>query len=177
MTLQAMILSLIKQNTSGLTGYEISLTLNTRLSHIWKASHQQIYRELKVLVESQLILKKTERQTSKPDRHRYTITKDGCKKLEKLSQQSVPLPAVRDSMLVQLYALDNDKEMQRCVLSEYHRCCIAYKSELENTLLTMKDREQQGITELLCIDKKIMEVECQIRWASRWIEELSEGKR
>lgn len=76
-TLPKLLLILLK--TESLTGY--NLTKRITSSAAWKASHQQIYRELTKMGNEGLVTFKIVPQEGKPDRKLYTITQTGNAKL------------------------------------------------------------------------------------------------
>lgn len=76
-TLPKLLLILLKAES--LTGY--NLTKKVTASGTWKASHQQIYRELNKMGNEGLVTFKIIPQEGKPDRKLYTITQTGQAKL------------------------------------------------------------------------------------------------
>lgn len=77
---QTIILSLAKQPMSG---YDITKALGN--SHAWKASHQQIYRELGKLVDKGMVEFQVIPQCGKPDRKLHVLTDAGKQMVNELS--------------------------------------------------------------------------------------------
>lgn len=77
---QTIILSLTKKP---MTGYDITKALGE--SHAWKASHQQIYRELGKLVDKGMVDFQIIPQYGKPDRKLHVLTEAGIQMARELS--------------------------------------------------------------------------------------------
>lgn len=89
-----------------MTGYELAKTFDRSIGFFWRASHQQIYRELQGLRETRLVDSKEVIQAGRPNKTIYTITKAGLGHVEEWSRELSDRPPVRDNMLLKLYALD-----------------------------------------------------------------------
>ncbi|MEL4897599.1 PadR family transcriptional regulator [Crocosphaera sp. Alani8] len=97
---------LVALTTKSHTGYEIWKTFEERLNFFWKATQQQIYRELgkmekKGFVNSEIIL-----QQGRPNKKLYSITEEGQIELENwISLPSEPT-VIREDLLVKIRAGD-----------------------------------------------------------------------
>jgi PadR family transcriptional regulator, regulatory protein AphA len=60
-----------------MSGYDLGQTIRTSVGFFWNESYGQIYPNLKTLAAEGLVTSKTERQKGRPDRHIYSITKEG----------------------------------------------------------------------------------------------------
>lgn len=89
-----------------MTGYELAKTFDTSIGFFWRASHQQIYRELQQLRGDGLVTSKDVIQTDRPNKTIYTITKKGLDHIRSWSRELNERPPLRDNMLLKLYALD-----------------------------------------------------------------------
>lgn len=89
-----------------MTGYELAKTFDTSIGFFWRASHQQIYRELRLLRSERLVDSKEVLQSGRPNKTVHTITKRGRERIRTWSRETSDRPALRDNMLVKLYALD-----------------------------------------------------------------------
>ncbi|GAB6264265.1 PadR family transcriptional regulator [Photobacterium sp. R1] len=76
----------IKEKPS--TGYDIQKVLES--SHIWKASHQQIYRNLNKLAKYGFVKIQNLPQIGKPDKKIYTITQLGEEKIHQFTSEFKP---------------------------------------------------------------------------------------
>lgn len=89
-----------------MSGYDLAKNFDASIGFFWRASHQQIYRELgslrtKGYVESQEIAQK-----GKPNRIVHTITDDGRAALLNWSAKPPKQPSFKDELWVKFYALD-----------------------------------------------------------------------
>lgn len=91
-------------STEALTGYDITKRFDEVLGYFWRASHQQVYRELKGLVDEGLARFRTVPQQGKPDKKLYAITAKGKRELLRWLEAPAELPQQRDPLLVKLYA-------------------------------------------------------------------------
>jgi DNA-binding PadR family transcriptional regulator len=89
-----------------MTGYELAKTFDASIGFFWRASHQQIYRELQQLRGDGLVDSKDVIQTDRPNKTIHTITKQGLERIRAWSRELTDRPPVRDNMLLKLYALD-----------------------------------------------------------------------
>jgi DNA-binding PadR family transcriptional regulator len=89
-----------------MTGYELAKAFDSSVGFFWRASHQQIYRELKLLHDKALVHHRDVIQVGKPNKTVYSITQKGLAHLRLWSRELSDRPPVRDDMLLKLYALD-----------------------------------------------------------------------
>lgn len=89
-----------------MTGYELAKTFDSSIGFFWRASHQQIYRQLQVLRAERFVDSRDVIQTDRPNKTVYTITKQGFERIQSWSRELSDRPPVRDNMLLKLYALD-----------------------------------------------------------------------
>lgn len=64
-----------------MTGYELMKYFNESLNFFWNAQTSQIYRDLGILEKNGFLESKIEKQSTKPDKKLYTITKSGKESL------------------------------------------------------------------------------------------------
>lgn len=79
MSLPHVILTVLSQREA--TGYDITKGFSCGIGHFWKASHQQVYRELNKLADVHAVQCRHEPQVGKPDRKVYSITPAGKQSL------------------------------------------------------------------------------------------------
>lgn len=131
MALSEAILVCLKERP--MSGYDLAKNFDASIGFFWRASHQQIYRELGKLrlkghVESQEIS-----QSGKPNRIVHTITEDGKAALMAWSMKPCKQPSIKDELLVKFYGIDGVDisafieqlslrlEQHQTKLSKYHR--------------------------------------------------------
>lgn len=111
------------------SGYDLAKQFDG-VGFFWKASHQQIYRELSKLEDILWITSETVLQVARPDKKLYSVTELGKQQLvEWIAQASVPTP-IKDDLLVKIFAgyispeiilveVERHREAHRERLSEY----------------------------------------------------------
>lgn len=116
-----------------MSGYDLAKTFDASIGFFWRASHQQVYRELAKLRERGLVKSSEIEQSGKPNRIVHTITTAGKNSLNAWSQKPSRVPSVKDELLVKLYALEHVDipslreqlevrlDHHRAVLTAYHR--------------------------------------------------------
>jgi PadR family transcriptional regulator AphA len=85
-----------------MTGYEITKAFETVYAHFWRASHQQVYRELGRLNTEGRVNAKVVAQEGKPDKKIYSITKRGVEELRQWIGAPTPTPRSQYDVLVKL---------------------------------------------------------------------------
>lgn len=89
-----------------MSGYDLAKTFDASIGFFWRASHQQVYRELARLRDRGLVQSNEIEQRGKPNRIVHTITKSGEEIIYNWSLKPCKMPSVKDELLVKLYALD-----------------------------------------------------------------------
>jgi len=89
-----------------MSGYDLAKNFDASIGFFWRASHQQIYRELGKLRERGLVESQEISQSGKPNRIVHTITDAGRKSLRAWSMKPARQPSIKDELLVKFYALD-----------------------------------------------------------------------
>jgi DNA-binding PadR family transcriptional regulator len=102
MSLKHLILALVAQKPS--TGYEVTHEFDAVSSFFWKATHQQIYRELAVLADEGLLRFKTVEQRSKPDKKVYSITAKGRKAFAAWFAEPGAPPRQADPLMIKFFS-------------------------------------------------------------------------
>ncbi len=102
MSLKHLILALVAQKPS--TGYEITYEFDAVSSFFWRATHQQIYRELASLAEDGLLRFKSVEQRSKPDKKVYSITAKGRKAFAAWFAEPGPPSRQTDGLMIKFFS-------------------------------------------------------------------------
>lgn len=102
MSLPHVILTIL--STRNATGYDITKEFSSTVGYYWKASHQQVYRELNKMALQDLVTCTVEPQDGKPDRKVYSITETGRKALQSWFEQPTTHPTIRDEFSAKLMA-------------------------------------------------------------------------
>jgi len=102
MALREVILTVLARRR--MTGYEITRTFDQVLAYFWRASHQQVYRELATLHADGCVEYESVRQRGKPDKKVYEITKSGREELRRWIAQPTTPPRPQYDLLVKMLA-------------------------------------------------------------------------
>jgi DNA-binding PadR family transcriptional regulator len=86
-----------------LTGYELAKRFDTSLGYFWRASHQQIYKELRKMADSAWVSATSVKQSGKPDKAIYTLTPLGKENLDQWVRAEGKAPPAKDDLLVKLF--------------------------------------------------------------------------
>ncbi len=104
MALKYVLLTLLNRERS--TGYEIVKSFESAVGYFWNASHQQVYRELSKLTDSELVKFAPVAQGDKPDKKVYRITTMGKRELRKWIDEPIAESPGKDLLLVKLLNLN-----------------------------------------------------------------------
>ena len=90
-----------------MSGYDLAKNFDASIGYFWRASHQQIYRELGRLREKGLVNSEEVNQEGKPNRIIHTLTQEGKIYLRTWSKRPASQPSIKDDLMVKFYALEN----------------------------------------------------------------------
>lgn len=90
-----------------MSGYDLAKTFDASIGFFWRASHQQIYRELGKLRDKGFVESQEISQAGKPNRILHTITDSGRQALKHWSSVPAREPSFKDDLLVKLYAIED----------------------------------------------------------------------
>lgn len=100
MSLKYVVLTLINKQPQ--SGYDIVKSFDQSVGYFWSASHQQVYRELASLSESDWINFKVQTQSDKPDKKIYRISTVGRTALHQWASGPTRESPVRETQLVKM---------------------------------------------------------------------------
>jgi DNA-binding PadR family transcriptional regulator len=95
---------LVALEAEGCSGYDLAKQFDRSVGFFWKATFQQIYRELTKLETQGWIQAEVIAQSQRPDKKLYDITELGRSHLTAWLDQSCDPPVVREELLVKLFA-------------------------------------------------------------------------
>jgi DNA-binding PadR family transcriptional regulator len=169
MTLSHTILILLCEAAQ--SGYDVSKRFEDSVSCFWKASHQQIYRELSKMESLGFVASEAIPQQGKPDKKLYQITEAGRKELEQWFELScIPSP-VREDLLVKVLAgpympksiLVKQLEDRRALHHNQLNCYLAQ----EKTFLDIQDPDEHLTFRYLTLRRGI-------RYELEWVDWCNE---
>lgn len=85
------------------SGYDLRQNFEGSVGFFWRATFQQVYRELTKLEEQGLITAETIHQTQRPDKRIYSVTPAGLEHLQNWIAQPVAISPIKDDLLVKLF--------------------------------------------------------------------------
>ena len=97
----AILVSLCNSSSSG---YDLAKQFDGSVGFFWKATHQQIYRELRKLEERCWIKAEEITQQGRPDKKVFSITDLGKQSLQEWITQPTEMSPVKEEFLVKLFA-------------------------------------------------------------------------
>lgn len=157
------------------SGYDLLKRFKQRLGFFWQASHQQIYQQLKVMHQSELIAYTIEKQQGKPDRKIYAMTQAGHKELLAWLNQACKPQKINDSLLVKLYGghlLDNSVLLNEIRQhKDQHKKALLIMLEMEQQYKKLDNNERKGLVlPYLTLRRGILGEQAWLDWA-REVEE------
>lgn len=144
-----------------MSGYDLAKNFDASIGFFWRASHQQIYRELGRLRDKGYVVSEEITQDGKPNRIIHTITPAGKKALKVWSTKPVRLPSIKDDLFVKFYAMEDiDLEAfkdQITIRAEQHQSKLARYNRIKERYYDGQklNRKQQG--KLIALQMGIMQ--------------------
>jgi DNA-binding PadR family transcriptional regulator len=163
-----------------MTGYEITRNFDQVLSHFWRASHQQVYRELAHMNGDGYVVFRAVAQSGKPEKKLYSLTKSGRAALKKWVATPTDLPRPQNDLLVKLLAglLVNTPALEREI--------VRVQGETDAYLKILRAMEQQCLKQplntgydhalYLALRRGLLLVEAQSDWLGEVSRFLSRGE-
>lgn len=155
------------------SGYDLWKKFSGSTTHYWKASQQQVYRELSKLETQGAIASEIIAQENRPDKKLYRITPIGKEILTTwIAQPSDPM-AVREELLVKVLA--GDLVSPEVIIKELQR-----RQQIHSqNLAACKNREQEKYAELSGLSPaekcKYLTLRRGIRYETEWVEWCKEA--
>ena len=175
MSLPHVILTVLSSREA--TGYDITKEFSHSIGYFWKASHQQVYRELNKTAENNEVRCRLEPQEGKPDRKVYSITDLGKQALFNWFTQPARNPTTRDEFSAKLLvcSVQNSTPMQKqlVALIEESHTLIQHYQDLETLHFGQLDQlTRQQRLDRLTLRRSLHNRQAWITWAEEVLEEL-----
>ncbi|SHO57706.1 PadR family transcriptional regulator [Vibrio quintilis] len=177
MSLPHVILTVL--STRDATGYDITKEFSSSIGYFWKASHQQVYRELNKMGQQGLVTCVLEPQEGKPDRKVYSITDAGREALAAWFDQPTAHPTVRDEFCAKLMACSVQSaepyRIQLQELIEESKKFVAHYQEVEAAYYANPSSlDKQQKLERLTLKRNILARQAWLEWAEETLSVLNE---
>jgi len=114
------------------SGYEIAKSIEGGIGFFWKASHQQIYKELGTLEALGYLVHKDVEQDDAPAKKVYRLAKSGLKELSRWIVEDTSSALIRDPFLIKIFVghLVDPKEILEA-LGQYRQKRVATLERFE----------------------------------------------
>ncbi|MEX3008497.1 PadR family transcriptional regulator [Hoeflea sp. TYP-13] len=163
-----------------MSGYDLAKFFDTSIGFFWKATHPQIYRELKKLGEQGHVTSIEEIQSGKPNRIAYSITQSGKDALKEWSREPVALPLIKDDLLVRLQAIEYvDKDALREQVAarlEAHREQLGQYYHIRDVRFSDGQPPAEDLGKLMGLELGIQYEQGWIAWCESVLQRLEKQK-
>lgn len=86
-----------------MSGYDLNKNFERSVGSFWKATHQQIYRELSKMEDQGLVAAREVAQEGRPDKKLYSVTQLGKETLALWIAEPCEVAPVKDELLVKVF--------------------------------------------------------------------------
>jgi PadR family transcriptional regulator AphA len=159
-----------------MSGYDLGQAIRSSVGHFWNESYGQIYPNLKRLKSEGFVTSKTQRQKGRPDRHLYSITRQGRERLAAWLAVA-PQPEIpRNELLLKLFF---GSQVPTEVLIGYvegmlereRRAALKFKKVAEEDIAQNRQYPDAPYWTMAARFGQL-ELEAHLRWAEETLEEL-----
>lgn len=126
------------------SGYDLRKNFEGSVGFFWRATFQQVYRELTKLEEQGFLTAETIHQEQRPDKRIYSVTNSGQQYLQDWIAQPVAISPIKNDLLVKLFVghlvpqqtmlaeLEQHRQGHLEQLAAYEAIAQQYFSDLHN---------------------------------------------
>lgn len=177
MSLPHVILTVLCNQDS--TGYDITKQFSRAIGHVWRASHQQVYRELNKLAEAGAVTYNLEPQNGKPDRKVYSITPLGRQSLHQWYTLPVKHATDRDEISAKLLTSSifecapMIEHIQNLVDESRHQLNRYIELDKTHYAANSEHLSHDMRLERLALRRNILRTQAWLEWADEVIAELN----
>ncbi|NNE58177.1 MAG: PadR family transcriptional regulator [Hellea sp.] len=161
-----------------MSGYDLAKNFDASIGFFWRASHQQIYRELGKLRDKGLVESREISQSGKPNRIVHTITKDGKKALNLWSRKPNRMPSFKDELMAKFYALEymdiDALKDQLTVRIDQHKSKLSQYHKIKERFYDGKKLNRNQIGKLFVLEMGIESEQTSIHNLNTLMEKLSD---
>ncbi|THB74236.1 MAG: PadR family transcriptional regulator [Gammaproteobacteria bacterium] len=158
------------------TGYEIAKRFQEGVGFSWKASHPQIYSELKKMADMGWVEFEKIEQESKPAKKIYRLTDDGLNSLKLWMDTPAEIPPVRDMFIIKMTVGDlaTPSKLLREVLErkKFTMEKMAIFQQIEETHYKNDNQDPKYKFPQLSLRAAIITFEAHLKWFDELIEYL-----
>lgn len=161
------------------SGYEIKTRcIDGDAAHFWTADQAQVYRTLDRLERDRYVTSKRQRQSGRPDRKVYSLTRTGREALDAWLAEPHDVPPYRDPFLIQLYfASELPDDLLEVVLERAREQRQSRLDSLRQRAVELSRQElptarRTALLRRMTLDAAIAEERSAIDWIDDSIETL-----
>lgn len=159
------ILGILNQNP-GISGKEISQQFKNEIGEFWKASHSQIYPELKKMLADNWIQKHPKENNDKE--FDYFLTDIGQEALSKWIDQPLELPINHDPFSLKMFFINDqdDKRIQKLIIEEKALLNeqLFHLEKRKELLFKKQEQIDNNFGYYLILTRAISRIKGQIEW-------------
>lgn len=175
MSLPHVILTVLSHRDA--TGYDITKGFSSAIGHFWKASHQQVYRELNKLADMAAVNCRLEPQDGKPDRKVYSITEIGTQNLYEWFLSPAKHPTDRDEISAKLLTSSIFTPLPmiehiHSLIDESRLQLLQYRNQERSQFSGIDNLTREENIERLTLRRNIILKEAWLTWAEEVLIEL-----
>jgi len=173
----ALMTSLLEKSSSG---YDLARRFDKSIGYFWRATHQQIYRELARMEQAGWIASEAAPDGGRTRKRIYRVLDTGRQELARWAREPAPLVDMRDELMVRLRAdaaigpLGLDNEVQRR-LSLHAEKLQAYKAIEARDFPAGQTHSREARIQHMILKTGIMYEESWVNWCEEALEVLSEN--
>jgi len=171
----AVLTSLLEKPTSG---YELARRFDRSIGYFWRATHQQIYRELARMEASGWLASSVPADAGRTRKREYRVLAAGRRELAQWAAQPAALPDLRDEFMVKLRAdavlaeVDLRPELQRHLA--LHREKLAQYQAIEaRDFPTSRTLSRHAQIQHMILKKGILYEQGSLAWTQDMLELLA----
>jgi DNA-binding PadR family transcriptional regulator len=160
-----------------LSGYDLAKMFDDSVNFYWPATHSQIYRTLKQLLEDGMVTREIVEQSIHPDKKVYSITETGREELRRWVAAPLDLPTVRHGLLVQLASasrLDDEEiiNLLEAYAEKLRDRLDLYLGDQQQAQLVYARSEKERFLWGLILKNGIRTYECELEWTEEAIRDI-----
>jgi len=161
-----------------MSGYGMRMVISQSIGHFWSESFGQIYPALRKLTAEGFVEKKTERQKGRPDRHMYSLTEAGRKRLEKWLMVPASPEIPRNELLLKLFfgrhapVSASQENVAACVAM--HERALKVYAQIAKEIKRERGSDPQAPYWLMTLSYGRHYSEALVRWGRETLRELDE---
>ncbi len=155
------------------SGYDLAKKFDGSVGFFWKATHQQIYRELTRLEELKWLTAKSVIQVGRPDKKLFSLTDIGIENVKIWISQPCEISPSKEELLIKIYA--GHLVSPILLVEEIRRHLQLHKEKLAIYLKIEQDLKTNSKSLLQSLKYPYLTLSMGIKFETAWIEWCDEA--